>query len=556
MKAQNCCEYIFSSLITLALFGCGGGSVSDPWPGIGDLNIDNSNTRLSSDSFGLKSDLTFSGITPDVSYSITSKCYRRPRQMEEPVFDQNSYEKTVDYQASEQIDSKAPAINHLNDLVLIYPDFFEKCDFTIRATNSVGSTDSSKLEDIRFEYSEDDHDLVLDESEVEETLRASLFEQRSRLKALYRGDIEHPTVITDPAILARPIPESRVLEPKLMCYTDSLKETPVSLSLDLYNNDIETLSFYNLISLHDVTVNHPLENCIFSAVDTRGKRISSKHFDLIRDYRSYNSTFRYHNLQILPELAERQLTYTSNTRTSVPNTPELLLAIDYTNASNEERIIHLGSISELSTRGVFLFRRARAQNIPGQDEVVIRGGCFGNQDVYKYTYMRLNRRAVSSIFTWRSEHLRRRSNLDLLVVPPNSSGTLRLHLELDRSSLSDLVMSAFDGLVIAPMKENKFTQVSFTSPNEFKLNIIEEKSIDEVFFSGERFSSLPSGLRNQADNTLANESIFNLVMINLHQIQTGVLETRSLTDLLPVHECIENSQPLQPGEDRLIYRER
>ena len=134
--------YVFSFFLLLIMFGCADAdSVPDSWPGIGDLTIEsgnkkleNGNRRFSDNSFGLKSDLILPGTTSDVSYSITSDCYRREQLSDEPDFEQRVYSKTLKYQASGSSPSSLPAINHLNELVLVYPTFFKKCDFKIKAT--------------------------------------------------------------------------------------------------------------------------------------------------------------------------------------------------------------------------------------------------------------------------------------------------------------------------------------------------------------------------------------------------------------------------------------
>ena len=85
--------YVFSFFLLLIMFGCAD-SVLDSWPGIGDLTIESGNKRFSDNSFGLKSDLILPGTTSDVSYSITSDCYRREQLSDEPDFEQRVYSKT------------------------------------------------------------------------------------------------------------------------------------------------------------------------------------------------------------------------------------------------------------------------------------------------------------------------------------------------------------------------------------------------------------------------------------------------------------------------------
>ena len=538
--------YVFSFFLLLIMFGCAD-SVLDSWPGIGDLTIESGNKRFSDNSFGLKSDLILPGTTSDVSYSITSDCYRREQLSDEPDFEQRVYSKTLKYQASGSNPSSLPAINYLNELVLVYPTFFKKCDFKIKATNSVGSTDSFELKDIVFKYDESDHGLNLDDSSVaNNNLRKGLYESRSKLKAFYVGKFKRPSVLSASHSRAHQISRSRISDAKLVCYTNQIS----TLDLETFVDD--TTNFHSLNRMHPVTEDHPLENCIFTALDLQGRLVTSKPFDLIRDHQAIISALKYSEIGILPELTSKQISFLSKRFADIPDTPRDLLRVRYTNTSNKPKILRFKE-SEISNASFFLFNKSEAKHYP-KDTSIFKRHYDGSSSGYypktigiqrhynsrhfyteetitcsyrKYKYLAFARKKThaKARFYWSATNLKSHKE-SLLIIPPQSSGMLVLSMEVDELDFVKKDISSHDGFIIAPQKKENFIRFSLISPNEFKWNVIQNKSVDELFYPGTRFSALPKDIEGPSNHKLLENHAFHIMYVNKHRHEPGFFEAR------------------------------
>ena len=532
-------------LLFFLLFGCGRGvEISDTWPGIGEMSLyasgpkvfKNGASRASNDTFRLDSDFLIPNIGPDVTYSITSNCHRRDRRDDEPEYEKKTYSKTVKYRAEEHGSSSFPVANHLNELVLIYPTFFEKCDFKIKAKNSVGSTDSSELKEVLFEYTkEKDHLLRLDNSEVENPLlRKGLYEIRSKLKALYSGDLERPTkpVLSSSnssssskqhVLHGHVIPHGRVSEAQLVCYTDKIFKINLNTQIDTSNNsnDVETISFFKVEKLHPITPNKPLENCIFTATDLKGRLITSESFDLIRpNYKAFHASLEFGDIQVLPELTSSQKHFhisTINAENNVlPDLPNDLLSIHYTNHSNEAKTLYFESLDQIATNSFFLLKKVEADYHDTSPSSKSRN-----------VYTGFDKTNVDTRFYWSATHLDKRGNHNdnFFIIPPQSTGRLNLSAVFGELKLflpnSNRIPSPYHGLLIAPHFSEEFTNLSLISPNEFKRNFIQKGNINKILYPNQTFSALPDGLKGDDNSILIKDHVFHILYVNKHNMSSS-----------------------------------
>ena len=144
----------------------------------------------------------------------------------------------------------------------------------------------------------------------------------------------------------------------MVCYTNQIS----TLDLETFVDD--TTNFHSLNRMHPVTEDHPLENCIFTALDLQGRLVTSKPFDLIRDHQAIISALKYSEIGILPELTSKQISFLSKRFADIPDTPRDLLRVRYTNTSNKPKILRFKEPDEISNVSFFLFNRSEAHHYP------------------------------------------------------------------------------------------------------------------------------------------------------------------------------------------------
>jgi len=535
-------------ILTLAaiffLSSCGENSVDDPWAGIGDLIIETEGLKNQTSSFNLNSKLAATGLTKDLKYVLTSDCKRRPKTNFEPSFSKKKYTFKLDPIVN-NLSSDLLIINLLADEVLIFPEHFESCSFKINVKNSIGSRDSEELLDVKFNYNDVDTELKLDTSLVNNTI-PDIYELNSSLKALYKGDLLQENLTSDdPKILSRLIPEARIKDAKLICYSNQINQSNLNINQDLNNDAIETLNYSLESQLHNITQNYPVENCIYSATDLNNKRVVSKPFNLVRDYSAFKNTIWFDNSDTLKKLTQDAITYISNEKSMEPNLPQTLMSVDYSNTSSDEKMILMNSISELDFESVFFFDLKKIAN-QRSDSIAFtadqRCPIGATSAIYETNYYGLERVKVPALFSWKSEHLVSKGDLWFLKIPPQSFGTLTLELTLD-ISLDGIDHSKLKGLIIAPNKHQEFLKIAYASPNEFKLNIIESTTAQDNFYPNESLSNLPTTFRLQEDYDLVQNSAFSILMVNQHQVPDGVLLTESPNSIAIAREqsCFADS---------------
>ena len=555
IKCFSCKILCVMPLFLLLLFGCSEEiEVTDTWAGIDEIGVYADDSKVLNDTtlqtsnatFRLDSDFSIPSIGPDVTYSITSNCHRRERKDDEPEYEKKTYSKTVKYSARDHVPSSLPVANHLNELVLIYPTFFEKCDFRVKAKNFFGSTDSSELKEVLFEYTkEEDHLLHLDDSEVENPLlREGLYESHSKLKALfYKDSVELSTVLGPSNSSSKQrlphgdtILHKRVSEAQLVCYTNKISKLNLNAPISTNNSDIETISFFKIAEkLHPITPDKPLENCIFTAIDlANGKLITSKAFDLIRNYKIFNASLEYGDIELLPELTSNQIPFlisSTDTKNNVlPDLPNNLLRVRYTNHSNEAKTFYFESLDQIAKNSVFLLKRTEADYRPDNKKIFVEVPHPAKIKFYYYAYTGFNKTSVNTRFYWSTTHfdrLKNHNDNNLLIIPPKSTGFLTLSAVFDESKLLiDKNISSYHGLLIAPHVSEKFVNLSLVSPNEFKWNSIQKTDISEILYPSQRFSALPNKLKGHNNSILIADHIFHILYVNKHYHESGFFEAR------------------------------
>ena len=184
-----------------------------------------------------------------------------------------------------------------------------------------------------------------------------------KLKAFYVGELKRPSVLSASHSRAHQISRTRISDAKLVCYTNQVS------TLDLETFEDDTTNFHSLNRMHPVTEDHPLENCIFTALDLQGRLVTSKPFDLIRDHQAIISTFKYSEIGILPELTSKQIPFLSKKRTDLPDIPRDLLRIRYMNTSHEPKILRFKEPDGISNASFFLFNESEANHFPKNERI-------------------------------------------------------------------------------------------------------------------------------------------------------------------------------------------
>jgi len=240
---------LFTTLAALVTSCSNNSSVVDDWPGIDEMVLVNeagSQALTSGDSFTLKSKLNLPKMGKDVNFSIRTQCeiHRSKNQ-------KRQYNKTSDYK-SDQIKTvlAIPLIEILPEQVLIFPEFFERCDFSLTATNQIGSTQTEKLDSQKFNFNKDHLDFNLLNSK-----------NAYNSKSISKLHIERKNL-------------DKYLMSRLICLAGT-RTTTSNISdeaLEQVRGDI--------LVLPETGEDPSVENCIVKAVDSEGKSLISNRIQI------------------------------------------------------------------------------------------------------------------------------------------------------------------------------------------------------------------------------------------------------------------------------------
>ncbi len=166
-------------IIPALLTACGSSknTVKDDWPGIDDssFRLKNNISSLSNkaDTFSLTTEMLLPKMGKDVSYKITSTCTRK--YSTDYKGEKSLYTKSIEYPASANENLKPLQIfEHLPEEMIIFPEHFSKCDFTLDTENQNKSIDSAVLKDQAFQNLSDEHTISLTKRNFQDNTTPSL----------------------------------------------------------------------------------------------------------------------------------------------------------------------------------------------------------------------------------------------------------------------------------------------------------------------------------------------------------------------------------------------
>jgi hypothetical protein len=155
---------------------------------------------------------------------------------------------------------------------------------------------------------------------------------------------------------------------------------------------------------------------------------------------------------------------------------------------------------------------------------LVKKHCKGSYPIYRNRHYKFERQPIDVKLYWRSSNQDDIQFNKLLTLTPRSAGTLSLYIEYKPSDLDSLFLGRQSGLIIAPNKNLDVFKASFVSPNEFKLNALDYKTIDTHFSFPKKLSPLPDTFRASEDIKLLDESLFDIAMVNINIHKNGRIE--------------------------------
>lgn len=509
------CSFTSFSVITFlfVLVGCSNSKdVVDSWSGLNDLIIeDPSSGRALENSFRLNSNLVLPKIDGDTSYAIVSHCRVPVSDLENSALKNSKFKKTIkvfsktkSYSPDDNPHLKPlPVINHLNDMVFIYPELFIDCDFTLQAKNAVGSTDSSTVKNAKFEYNKSDHEIGINTSliDFQEMRSTLLFESYSKLSADYIGELE-PEEIISPEMDANGFtnanesteikpPEPTIKDAKIMCYTNEIKETALKV-----DSDGQTFSLGNPVDkFHSATVNIPAENCVFVAFDRNNKRITSQTFDIVHNLRTHESavdiSFQF-DYEEFGKVSLDQKAYSDSIDGLIR---EPLITLTFVNTSDETRLFKFDTAYSQQTNHSFIIADKKALERKAND----------NEGRFSRISYEMILKEQTSVLSWEGERID--INNGLITLPEKSETSVTLIYETERDFTGEL------GLLIAPKAVNPIFNFSGLSKNEFKETPIAKGNLKAFFFPNRAFSNV-IGYSGEEHQDILDESLFSQVLRN------------------------------------------
>lgn len=245
--------FLFTSLAALVTSCSKNSSVVDDWPGIDEMVLKNeagSQALSSGDSFTLKSTLALPRMGKDVTFTLKSTC--RVSASSNAVSAQKEYSKSSSYKdKTAQALTSIPVVELLPEQVLIFPDFFDQCHFSLTAVNDIGSTQTKELKFQRFSFNEKalDFNLVASKNAYTKDNLSKLIVERA----------------SNPSFK----------DSKLTCLAGKRAETT-----EISKETTQEVRG-NQFTLPEPAEGKPVENCVVLAKDDDGKLLISKRIQIL-----------------------------------------------------------------------------------------------------------------------------------------------------------------------------------------------------------------------------------------------------------------------------------
>ncbi|MGH1468832.1 MAG: hypothetical protein ACRBBP_08135 [Bdellovibrionales bacterium] len=298
-------------IIPALLTACGSSKnkVKDDWPGIDDssFRLKNNVSSLSNkaDTFSLTTEILLPKMGKDVSYTVTSTCTRKypPSYQGE----KSPYTKSTAYPASANENLKPLQIfEHLPEEMIIFPEHFSKCDFTLYAENQHTSDDYAALKDQKFQNLSDEHTISLTKRNFQDS---KILPLRTELADFTLESVD----------------EKKFVDLKTLCYSNKLTVTKTE------NSNYSRVRADRII-LPKETKNFPLEYCRIQALSPKnGTILFSPIFKFInRDLNLSIKTYDSARISVKSSAASYSSSNFNNLRP--------LFTMDFTNTSTTDHL--------------------------------------------------------------------------------------------------------------------------------------------------------------------------------------------------------------------------
>jgi len=244
---------LFTALAALVTSCSKNSSVVDDWPGIDEMVLTNeagSQALAPGDSFTLKSSLNLPRMGKDVGFTLKSDC--RVSLFKNSLNAKENYIKNLYYKAEEANSLiNVKVVDVLPEQAVIFPEYFDKCDFTLIAINQFGSTETKELKNQNFSFSFEklDFNLLNGKNAYSE-------------KDISRFIIERKNL-------------GKYIKSKLVC----LAGTRAAVT-KISDKKLETTRG-DILSLPESEKNHPVENCIVKAESVDGSLLISNRIQIL-----------------------------------------------------------------------------------------------------------------------------------------------------------------------------------------------------------------------------------------------------------------------------------
>jgi hypothetical protein len=253
---------LFTALAALVTSCSNNSSVVDDWPGIDEMVLVNeagSQALAPEDSFTLKSKLKLPKMGKDVEFELTTVCRRSDKEVSDPM---KSYTKIIKSTAEgKEIAEELSVSEILPNETVIFPEFFNSCDISIRAKNSIGSTETKSLKNKAFSFSDADREL--------KAFRASAPNRPD--KVIFKEDLSNLEI--------KHIDQIRFSAARMLCFSNSnTTENKIGVQTKL-----ETIIKGLSIEIPAPKENTLVENCSILATDSRGNSFTSERFKLLNN---------------------------------------------------------------------------------------------------------------------------------------------------------------------------------------------------------------------------------------------------------------------------------
>ncbi len=420
-------------IIPALLTACGSSknTVKDDWPGIDDssFRLKNNISSLSNkaDTFSFTTEMLLPKMGKDVSYKITSTCTRK--YSTDYKGKKSLYTKSIEYPASANENLKPLQVfEHLPEEMIIFPEHFSTCDFTLHAENQHTSDDDAVLRDQEFQNLSDEYQIAI--------LKKNQEIQKENEIPL-RSEMSNFTLES--------LNSKRMVDLKTICYSNQIN---IIKTEDISYSKISA----ELILLAAETKNFPLEFCRVQATSSETNKVIFSPVFKVINRTSQITLSTYDSGRIAPASKQTGIEYHKSNFIKVPT----LIRIDFENNSNTDKLnVKIHAEDSMETIHVITGLK-ETSNVK-----------IGDNRTKTYTP---NLTSVESYAAW--------------TVPGTGNTSSTLNLAPGETKILDLkAFPSFDclsdieelGFIIAPEQNNPLFTYSLINHNDF---------VSEAFYTG------------------------------------------------------------------------